>query len=96
MLWEDMGKSEGAIMRKGQTKTQSVIEATVNISSGMIIAYCIMQYILAPWLDIGISSSQNVVVTIVLTVVSMARSYIWRRYFDKIMLKSQRRIYNEE
>lgn len=64
-----------------QRKLESALEVSLNTLSGMVIAYCTFHYILAPALDIPLTHSQNVIVTVVLTAVSMARSYVWRRLF---------------
>lgn len=65
-----------------QSHKDSVIEAVVNVGSGVIVAYCVTQFILAPALHLDITYSKNFVITTVLTVVSMIRSYLWRRFFD--------------
>jgi len=70
-----------------QTKRQSITEAMVNVGTGMVIAWTISQsaVIVAPYIpgftwDVGIGS--NVIMTIILTVVSISRGYLWRRYFN--------------
>lgn len=69
----------------GQTKWESALEQLCNTGSGMVIAYMCMQHILAPYLGIHITPRENTIVTIVLTVVSVARGYIWRRIFNRKM-----------
>ena len=75
-----------------QTKKCSFIEVTLNICSGMIIAFCIsqlahifeheiQQYIYKGF-EWNISASSNMIMTVVLTFVSVLRSYAWRRYFN--------------
>jgi len=76
-----------------QTKVMSGIEAVCNVGSGMIIALCISQLAVIFAAEIqeyiwsgfvwNISTESNIVMTIVLTVVSMSRSFAWRRYFNK-------------
>ena len=66
-----------------QSKLESLIEQLCNVGSGMIIAYTMMQLVLAPLLTINITPSENVVVTIVLTIVSVTRGYFWRRFFNR-------------
>lgn len=70
-----------------QTKKGSIVEAGANILSGMIIAFVLTQLLvyLSPhisWLDVNISISSNGMLTIILTVVSVVRTYTWRRYFN--------------
>ena len=67
-----------------QSKKLSAIEAILNVGSGMIIAWFIMQFILAPALGIKITPGDNFIVTVVLTAVSMTRGYFWRRFFVKM------------
>lgn len=75
-----------------QTKFQSGLEVILNTLTGMILAFVVSQlgHILAPsirryiwggfvW---DISAKSNVIMTIILTLVSMSRSYAWRRYFN--------------
>lgn len=73
-------------MNRGQSRKHSAMEAICNVGSGMLIAWCMMQFVLAPALNINITPSENGIVTIVLTVVSMARGYLWRRLFNAIHL----------
>ena len=82
---------------KGQSKKHSLLEAVMNIGSGMLIAFTLSQlftiyeesiqlyfYSDFHW---NISASSNLIVTVVLTIVSICRSYIWRRIFNHCHLK---------
>lgn len=82
----------------GQSRSMAVVEALINIGSGMIIAFAlsqlasiheteIQQYIYKDfhW-NVGIGS--NMVMTAVLTFVSMLRSFAWRRVFNAFHLKT--------
>lgn len=71
-----------------QTKLESAIEQVVNVGSGMIIAFAVMELFLAPILGIGITPIQNVWVTLILTVVSVLRGYLWRRFFARRLYKN--------
>lgn len=66
---------------RSDSRLESFIESMINTMSGMVIAYTVMQFALAPLLDIPISPGDNVIVTVVLTFVSITRSYFWRRFF---------------
>lgn len=75
-----------------QTKRQSLIETILNVFSGMVIGFSISQlaHVLAPYIQQYIwsgfvwklSAGSNAVMTVVLTAVSVMRSYCWRRYFN--------------
>ena len=65
-----------------QSKKGSIVESVVNIGSGMVLAFCVMQFILVPLMGLDqFTVEKNLIVTIVLTVASMTRSYLWRRVF---------------
>lgn len=82
-----------------QTRTSSLIEASANVVSGMLIAFAISQ--LAAYFEPQIqkyiwtgfewrvSAGSNVFMTVLLTTVSMIRGYSWRRYFNGRMLNSK-------
>ncbi len=72
---------------KGQSKFYSILEAILNITSGMVIAFSVTQFLAVPILGIEISLIQNAALTAVLTVVSVLRSYLWRRAFNFIHVK---------
>jgi len=63
-----------------QTKKQSAIEATLNIGSGYILALIVWQTL--AWVyDIDMPITRNLQITTIFTVVSLIRSYVWRRIF---------------
>lgn len=76
-----------------QSKRHSFLESLANVFSGMIIAFIICQlahmfepqiqrYIWAGF-EWKLSVGTNLVMTSVLTVVSVIRSYFWRRHFNR-------------
>ena len=64
-----------------QTRWQSLLEAVLNIVIGMIVAFT-AQLIVFPLLGIAVRLDQNVMITIIFTAVSLARSYALRRFFN--------------
>ena len=64
-----------------QTKLVSLIEVFLNIGSGFILSLFVWQ-ILAGFYGIPMPLSRNVEITTIFTVVSITRSYIWRRFFN--------------
>ena len=76
-----------------QTRKQSLIEASLNTFSGMMLAFAISQIamLLAPYIREylwssfiwDVSPGSNAVMTIILTIVSIVRSYYWRRHFNR-------------
>lgn len=82
---------------KQQSKRHSVIEAMLNVFTGMLVGFTLSQTAAAFELEIQqyiwsgfvwhLSTGSNVLMTSVLTVCSIARSYIWRRIFNKAQLR---------
>lgn len=68
-------------MRK-QSKTKSLIETVVQTVFGLLTSILI-QVIIYPLMDIPVTLFQNVIITIVFFVVSIARGYFIRRVFNK-------------
>lgn len=65
-----------------QTKLQSLIESFINILIGYMTAIC-SQILIFPLFDIYISLQDNLLIGLYFTVISLIRSYIIRRYFNK-------------
>lgn len=68
-----------------QTRLGSFVEAWINILVGIGIAYT-ANMLLLPVLGLAISHSQNITITLVMTVLSLVRSYCLRRFFNKLRL----------
>lgn len=80
-----------------QTRRHSLAESLANVLSGMIIAFALSQlahefeheiqrYIYQGF-EWNISVGGNAVMTTVLTLVSIVRGYMWRRYYNSLLLK---------
>ena len=65
-----------------QTKKQSLIESFTNVAIGYIISLLSL-FIIFPILGIESSPSKNFIITFYFTIISIFRSYIIRRYFNK-------------
>jgi hypothetical protein len=72
-----------------QSKTHSLIEALVNVGVGYGIAVA-AQIIVFPMFGVHISLRQNIEIGIIMTAVSIARSYTLRRVFNHWHLAGQR------
>lgn len=76
-----------------QSRANSFIEAVLNVFSGMVIAWSIsmlfavfeseIQMYIWSGFSWQVGAASNVIVTVVLTVVSVCRGFLWRRYFNK-------------
>ena len=74
-----MNKETTAVI--GQTKTQSLTEAFINVAVGFGISL-IATIIIFPIMDIESTTSKNLQITLFFTVISILRSYGLRRYFN--------------
>jgi len=59
----------------------SMIEASANTASGFVLSW-LAGMIVYPLVGWSVSPAQNTVVVAVFTVISVVRSYIWRRAFN--------------
>lgn len=65
-----------------QSKLESLVEACLNTASGFVVSLIVWR-VLAGFLGYDISWSTNLFITGIFTVVSVLRSYIWRRFFNR-------------
>ena len=64
-----------------QTRAASLVEALLNTASGFVLAV-VLQFLVAWWYHLPLSPAQNIGITMIFTVASVVRSYLWRRYFN--------------
>lgn len=65
-----------------QTKTHSIIESLTNVIIGYVVAF-LSQIIIFPMFGIYVPLSDNLLIGAWFTVISIIRSYVVRRYFNK-------------
>ena len=66
-----------------QSKIFSFIESVINVILGMIFALIIQILILNHQFNLNLTLIQNIQINFIFTMVSMIRSYIIRRVFNK-------------
>ena len=64
-----------------QSRKGSFVEACLNTASGFVVSLIVWHYV-AAWYGIPMPLSTNLEITGIFTVVSIARSYLWRRLFN--------------
>jgi len=64
-----------------QTRICSLIEACINVLIGFGINFCANMLIL-PLIGFHITASQNLFIGVLYTIISVARSYVIRRWFN--------------
>jgi len=66
-----------------QSKTQSFIESFTNTIIGLVTSFLI-QLVIYPLLNIPVTFSKNIIITLVFFVASILRGYLVRRLFNNI------------
>lgn len=69
-----------------QTKRSSFLESCVNVLIGYIVAIA-SQLMIFPWFGINIPFHDNLLIGVYFTIISLIRSYVIRRWFNKKVLK---------
>ena len=82
---DDNWVSSKSEVNNGQSKIHSMLESATNVLIGYGVA-TLSQFIIFPLYGIHIPLSQNLEIGIWFTVVSVIRSYILRRWFNKIAI----------
>jgi len=67
-----------------QSKRRSLLEAVINVMVGLFINWVSWFLIIIPIFKIYPSSSDIILISIIFTIISIARSYMIRRIFNKI------------
>lgn len=65
-----------------QSRWESLIEASLNTASGFVVSLIVWRWIVAPMMHLPLDMASNLVITSIFTVVSILRSYVWRRFFN--------------
>ena len=65
-----------------KTRKQSAIEVTVSTLLAFLISAALQQWVVTPLFDLQTSHGQNLLITALFTVISLVRSYIFRRAFN--------------
>jgi hypothetical protein len=66
-----------------QTKKQSIIEVIANTVVGFVISVMV-SVVLFPLMGIPVTFGENIGITTIFTVISIVRSFIMRRIFNKL------------
>ena len=67
-----------------QSKIDSLIESCINVGIGFLVSV-IANFIIFPWVGITASTTQVLLVGLFMTGVSVARSYLVRRWANKYL-----------
>lgn len=67
-------------MSNPQLRRHSLLEALLNTASGFVLSYLLGLW-LFPAFGFPVTHGQNTIIVLTYTVLSLLRSYIWRRVF---------------
>lgn len=71
-----------------QPRTQSLIETLCNVASGFIVSLIYWQFLVIPQIEgKELIFTLNLSITLQFTVLSIVRGYIWRRYFNNLLVR---------
>lgn len=68
---------------KGQSRRMSMVEQVFNVGSGLALALVVGQ-IVYPLYGYSVTLGDNLALSAIFTVVSIARGYVWRRIFNHL------------
>lgn len=65
-----------------QTRRQTITEVVVTTAVAFVISAAIQQWVATPMFHLNTNHAQNLGITVLFTVVSLVRGYIFRRFFN--------------
>jgi len=71
------------MLTPSQSRLESAIETAANIGSGFLLSLGLWIFVVAPLFSVHKPFVENFAITCLFTVTSVARSYLWRRFFNK-------------
>ena len=66
-----------------QSRSMSFVEAVTNVVVGFVFAL-LTQIVVFPLFDMSVSVSDNLIISVIFTAVSIARTYVLRRLFLRV------------
>ena len=70
-------------MTARQSRLESAVEAVLNVGSGFVVAMVLWQFVVAPLWGYEVTLLDNLGLTAIFTTISVVRSYVWRRFFER-------------
>lgn len=74
-----------------QTRLGSLIEAAMNVAIGFAINFC-ANLVILPLIGFHITTGQNLFIGVLYTLISVARSYVVRRWFNARLHQAAQRM----
>jgi uncharacterized protein YacL len=78
-----------------QKRRQSLVETLVGTAVGFVLSVTIWEFVVKPVWHLNTAFISNLQITLLFTVVSIARGYVLRRVFNQLHNKNNRKQYDE-
>jgi hypothetical protein len=78
-----------------QTRLHSIAEQVLNVGTGFVISLLLWEFLIKPVWNIQADLVDNLQITSLFTVVSIARGYIFRRLANRITVRQQKQKEND-
>ena len=76
-----------------QSRKHSLFEQCCNVGSGFIISLIYWQLAIVPQIDgRDMTMTLNLIVTLQFTIISVTRGYLWRRFFNRLIVNGLKRL----
>jgi len=76
-----------------QSRKHSLFEQCCNVGSGFIISLAYWQLAIVPQIDgRDMTMTLNLIVTLQFTIISVTRGYLWRRFFNRLIVNRLERL----
>lgn len=72
-----------------QSRIESTIETLINVTTGFGVSWGVNMSML-PYFGFQVTGSQSLIITLVFTLVSVIRSYVIRRLFNRYQIRKYR------
>ncbi len=72
-----------------QSKKGSLLEVTLNMLTGFLVAWTLTYWFFPKYFGLTLSGGESWVITAVYTVASVIRSYVWRRVFNAYIIRQE-------
>ena len=66
-----------------QSKLESAVESILNVGSGFVIGALMWNFAIAPLWGYEITPLDSLAIPALFTGISILRSYVWRRFFER-------------
>ena len=67
-----------------QSRKHSLMESSLNTSSAFLISWLVLWLVVPLFWPVHVGPGQSIGITGLFTIISVARNYFWRRYFNTI------------